>query len=305
MTFPVTIFLKRLSLLLALLLCLPAPGAASQLRPVASVAVAAPRVVPSAFPSDLGEIVYRKNGGSSVQVFIIVNSHRSIGGGNGPDTVQSQVETFRIGEWLIGKEQIALLLPEGYFGRQAGTAPAPGAPVRLGGEELAAELTDTSAFVNAELLLHRNYGIGLQQIEDQSLYWQTRDRLQTGLTGAARLKPGFVAGLEYLQKLRLAAILQNIPEAIEGEYRQGRIASPRAMLTIGMAHLDDLIDYLETGRIQLPVPATEEQEFESLNAELELVRQAMGVTIIVPRTLCASRTPLQMASAETEELPLR
>jgi hypothetical protein len=309
MTVPVTIPLKRLSLLLSLLLCLPASGAASQLRPAAIDAidaVAAPLAVPSAFPSDLGEIVYRKNSESSVQVFIIVNSHRSSGnGGNGPGTVQAQVETFRIGEWLIGKEQVSLLLPEGFFGREATAPPVPGAPVGLNGEELAAELTDTSAFVNAELLLHRNYGIGLQQIEDQTLYRQTRDRLRSGLTGTARLEPGFAAGIDYLQKCRLAAILQNIPEAIAGEYRLGRIATPRAMMTIGMAHLDDLIDYLETGRIQLPVPATEDQGFESLNAELELVRQAMGVTIIVPRTLYDSRTPLQMARVEPEMLPVR
>jgi hypothetical protein len=309
MTFPVTIPLKRLSLLLSLLLCLPASGAASQLRPAAIDtidAVAAPRALPLAFPPDLGEIVYRQNGESSVQIFIIVNSHRSSGtGGNGPGTVQAQVETFRIGEWLIGQEQIALLLPEGFFGREATAPPVPGVPVCLNGEELAAELTDTSAFVNAELLLHRNYGIGLQQIEDLTLYRQTRDRLRTGLTGTARLEPGFAAGLDYLQKRRLAAILQNIPEAIEGEYRLGRIVRPKAMLTIGMAHLPDLIDYLETGRIQLPVPATEDQGFESLNAELELVRQAMGVTIIVPRALCDGRTPLQTARVEPEVNPVR
>jgi len=309
MTVPVTIPLKRLSLLLSLLLCLPASGAARPLRPAATDAidaVAAPLALPSAFPPDLGEIVYRKNGKSSVQVFIIVNSHRSSGTGeNGPGTVQAQVETFRIGEWLIGQEQIALLLPEGFFGREATTPPVPGAPGRLAGEELAAELTDTSAFVNAELLLHRNYGIGLQQIEDRALYRQTRDRLRTGLTGAARLEPGFAAGLDYLQKRRLAAMLQNVPEAIAGEYRLGRIARPKAMLTIGLAHLADLIGYLETGRIQLPVPATEDQGVESLNAELELVRQEMGVTVIVPRTLCDGRTTLQTARVEPEVIPGR
>lgn len=243
------------------------------------------------FPQKFGEIVYQTNADASSQIYIIANGHRSaIRGVNAAHTVQAQVETFRIGEWLINQNRIELLLPEGFFGKME--EPTTGGDTisnLLDGKVLQDALEDTSLFVNAELLLHQNYGIFLDQIEDRSLYLYTREHLRSNLESEGRLSNVVKRDLVYLQKLRTASILQSVPAVIETAYQQGRISSPNAMLTIGLSHLDDIIHFLEVGEISIDALHTITRDFPAMESELELLKKQFGVTVIVPRTLVEQR----------------
>ena len=251
-------------------------------------------------PSEFGEIVYQKNPERPFQVYIIGNSHRSSStGNNGANTVPAQVQTYRIGEWLIRQHHVELLLPEGFFGRR-GSSEILDAAVRLDGPILEETLADTSTFVNADLLLHRQYGVALQQVEDREMYRNVREYLHTGLEKGDNLLPSFGLELEYLQERRSAAILQRIPEAIDSEYRQGNIAQPRAILTIGMAHLDEIIRFLEMGKIDVPAPQIGASGFQAYSEALELLDKEVGVTVIVPRAILDDRGTMYMAKLEPE-----
>jgi len=67
------------------------------------------------------------------------------------------------------------------------------------------------------------------------------------------------------------------------------------MLTIGLAHLADLIRYLQSGQVQIDGLRGQERDLQPLETELELVKQSIGVTVIVPRSLCDLRPEGAMA----------
>lgn len=254
----------------------------------------------SGLPSEFGEIVYQKNPERPVQVYIIGNSHRSSStGDNGVNTIPAQVQTYRIGEWLIRQHQVELLLPEGFFGRK-GRSGILDSAVGLDRSALEETLADTSTFINADLLLHRNYGVGLQQVEDREMYRSVKEYLLSGLKSGDSLLASFGLELEYLQERRSAAILQKIPEVIDNEYRQGNIAQPRAILTIGMAHLDEIIKFIELGKIEIPAPRIGASGFQAYSEALELLDKEIGVTVIVPRAILDDQEIMYMAKLELE-----
>lgn len=237
-------------------------------------------------PEQLGEIVYQTQPATVSKIYIIANGHRSaINGANTDKTLQAQVETFRIGEWLIKQKQVELLLPEGFLGGMGSTKSIDTKKHLFDGETLFNSLADTSHFVNAELLLHENYGIGLEQIEDRKLYHDIRDRLSSSLEPGAQFSFTLNREIAYLQKLRTARILQSAPLVISTAYQQGRIAAPNAMLTIGLSHLEDIISFLESGVINLAGLHTAGVSFPPENTVLELLKSRVGVIVIVPRTL--------------------
>lgn len=251
-----------------------------------------------ALPVELGEIVYQKNSGRPLHLYIIANSHRSSGtGANGNNTVLSQIQTYRIGEWLIRQHQVELLLPEGFFGQAK--AKVRTAAERLDDLGLENILADTSVFMNADLLLRRDYGVALHQVEDQELYRSVREYLVAGWLGGASLHAPFGPEFAYLQERRSAAILQRIPFLINNEYRLGHISRPRAMLTIGMAHLDEILKFLEAGRIEIPAVETGGGNLPAYTEELAHFEKEVGVTVIVPRALLDERALQAVAGLGT------
>ena len=265
------------------------------LLPLAAAAAEVPRL-----PAELGRVVYRQNPASPSQLFIVADSHRSsLTGDNGPVTVQAQLETFRIGAWLIDRRQVALLLPEGFFGSWQQVAVDTARPP-LDEVALRRQLADTSHFVNAELLLHRRFGIALGQVEDHDLYCRAGRQLQTGLEQKALLTPGYATTLDYLQQRRLAAMLQQAPQVVAAAFRQGRIATPRAILTIGMTHLDDLLRILHDGTIRIPTPQPGNSAFPALEEVLRLQQEGCGVAVIVPPVLSSKLPWLQAALPASE-----
>jgi len=181
----------------------------------------------SDLPALYGEVIYRYNEKSPLRLFVIGIGHSdAVTRKNGSRTSRVQAEVYMIGDWLIDREGVQLLLPEGFFSEgpvrvketgltPSGTKTLCGEPADM--EALEAKLADESAFVNAEMLLQAQHPVGLRQVEDSSLYRAAQDCL-LGLTQGARGIQETVllnSRLGYLQERRTAAILQMIPEVIQ------------------------------------------------------------------------------------------
>jgi len=267
--------LLRQGLILVSMACVfAAPAAATGAVPINSPAL----------PAEFGEIIFHREGENLQQVYIIGQSHRSSQTGlNGSDTVRVQSEIYRIGEWLIREKGVGLLLPEGFFQK---TPKVPQAAVNreafsFDNPTLHQKLADTRRFVNADMLLNASYNIRLAQVEDEVLYHNVSALLRqvrsNSLTDTCEL--------ELVQEKRTAAMLQNIPDAVENAFRCGEIDNRKAMFTIGMAHMPELLGYLAQGAIHQPASATSPDGQGDLHASLRLLEQGYGVTVILPRTL--------------------
>ncbi len=257
----------------------------------------------TAFPEQLGTIVYQTEPEASSRIYIIANGHRSaISGANSTDTVQAQIETFRIGEWLIKQNRIELLLPEGFFGERGRPRAIDPDKIPLDNQTLRETLADTSHFINAELLLHEQYGIGLGQVENRQLYRDIRDRLRSRLKAGGEFSFSLNSELAHLQKLRTAYLLQAAPAVTAATYQQGRITAPNAMMTIGLSHLKDIISFLETGKIDFG-QQTEGSASPLQDTGLKRIKEQVGITIVVPRALMANDFTLVTASALANHQP--
>ena len=154
-------------------------------------------------------------------------------------------------------------------------------------EMLEERLSDNKTYVNAEMLLNEYHPLRIRQVEDKGLYDAVRDGLlklvncREGPSHYAIMK----SELDYLQERRTAAMLQKVPEIIEAEFRQGNIKSKKAIFTIGMSHLHNIIRYQNEKRIKIYAPLTASNGSEDYLAELNLLKENFGVSIILPRTL--------------------
>lgn len=103
--------------------------------------------------------------------------------------------------------------------------------------------------------------------------------------------------LDYLQERRTAAMLQNIPDAVEAEIQSGHIQSRKAVFTIGMNHLDETIRYLQEDRISIasPLAGTPAGDYE---ARLLLSDRDYGVTVILPRALLEDKQALHLTKLD-------
>lgn len=304
-------FFQRMRITLRGIFVLAVAAATLNLLPAVSVlAIEAAAQAPSAglaLPAELGEVVFALPGTSDRQIYIIGHSHRSARtGANGAYTIKAQAEVYRIGEWLIRQEDVQLLLPEGFFKRQPAAAASTGgiprgevikAAISLEHQDLVEKLSDTSVFVNADMLLRANYHIQLQQVEDTEIYQAvsrylhlSNDMRDTHLAGLLDVE------LDFLQEIRSAAMLQNIPDAVEFELQMGNIDNRQAMFTVGMAHVDEIIRFLRAGRIDLAPPALTFASYQEHQAMLRLIEEGYGVTVILPRSLIDNQEALRLAN---------
>ncbi|RJX21592.1 MAG: hypothetical protein C4563_04585 [Desulfobulbus sp.] len=249
-------------------------------------------------PGQYGAIIYRINEQSPGQLFIVGISHRDAESlSNHYDTAQAQLEIFRIGEWLHKNLDLELLLPEGYFTgeKRVSVRDSHAVTGEVDTDLLYARLADDSCFVNAEMLLMAQYGMHAAQVEDRNIYESVCNCLGeltrkncTMMQMEAKLDE-----LQYLQEIRTARMLQEIPSAIEAELRAGTIRNPYAMLTIGLNHLHDIIRYLQKNTIMITPPERGDKRMERYTAELAQLRKGYGITVIIPRTLADDQQLLQ------------
>jgi hypothetical protein len=234
-------------------------------------------------------------------------SHRdSLTRKNGDYTSRVQAEVYKIGEWLIHNRELQLLLPEGYFADKGGKIKKENVKARLvkrsdcpdpfDMDALEDILSDNKTFVNAEMLLRDNHLLRIRQIEDPNLY----EAVGKGISELIDRQKNscdyllLKSELDYLQERRTAAILQRIPEIVNAEFRQGNIKGRRAMLTIGLFHVHQIIRYLNNHKIAVYSPLHRMDKGENYIADLNLEKENFGVTIILPRALADDQKILRI-----------
>ncbi len=272
----------------------------TSVSPAVSLDSAPHSAIDQILPNEYGRVVYQKNQHAKNQIFIIGQSHRSgANGKNGQHTVQTQMEIYRIGEWLIRQKNVEILLPEGFF--QRGTVQndaqdrplANYAPGTLNSERLRSLLQETRRFVSADTLLSAQYPIRLGQVEDEELY-QTVSRLMQKLGNQNEdLNRAFFSELDDYQKKRTAIMLQNIPFAVESVFQKGDIENKHAIFTIGMAHIADIIEsfHVKNGKSAGNDPLLSSPAFDLLD-------EGYGVTVILPNSLVEDDKVMRLARLE-------
>jgi hypothetical protein len=251
-----------------------------------------------------GKVVFHRGGHADKHIYILGQNHRSpLTGGNGDKTLRSQMEIYRIGEWLIRNRQVELLLPEGFFGQSAQKERTPDLPSATAGGErilhksiddavLGDQLSDSRTFANAATLLKSNYGIQLGQAEDKGLYGVVADSIRQMSSQEGKIDSELLTRLNCFQERRTAAMLQTIPVVVEREFQAGNIQDKNAIFIIGMAHIAEIIQFLEEESIVL-TPAREEM-VRSAPCELALLRENYSVTVILPHSLTGDKEILRL-----------
>lgn len=258
----------------------------------------------SGLSPERGEVVFSCNQRSPNQIYIIGMSHRdTLTHANGSNTVKSQIEIYRIGEWLIQKEGLELLLPEGFFLSESSfekkealktAASENGTRVSFDTKTLEEKLGKEDAYINAEMLLMQSHSIKTRQVEDLNLYNAAREKINLlEKYGDDTYESLFIkSGLDYLQERRSAAMLQKIPEVIDSEYRAGRIKNKKAIFTIGLSHISGIIKYLKQNKIEIYSPAF--SSYDDYLSGVKLLENDFGVTIIIPRSIADNRELLKL-----------
>ena len=257
-----------------------------------------------AVPSQYGEVIYRINEESPNQIFIIGLSHRdSLTCLNGDITSRVQAEVFKIGDWLIHNQGLGLLLPEGFFKststkiekKNISAAERENSCASFDMKVLEKRLSGNKVYVNAEMLLKETHPIRLRQVEDKPLYDAVRANiLKLASQGPACDYSLVNSELEYLQERRTAAMLQKIPEIVNDEFQQGNIRSRKAIFTVGLYHIHEIILFLNENRIVIHAPKPASVGTKDYAAELNLGKGNFGITVILPSILTKDQKILEI-----------
>lgn len=256
-------------------------------------------------PAQYGEIIYRFNERNPNQIFIIGIGHRdALTCLNGDKTSRVQAEIYKIGDWLIHNQKVELVLPEGFFKNPSAKIEKKNIDIlerenscaSIDMAALEKRLSDNKIYVNAEMLLKENHSLRLRQIEDEALYKAVTNHLfklascRDDSADYSRLN----SEIEFLQEKRAAAMLQKIPRIVNDEFQQGNIRNKKAIFTIGMFHLHNIINYLNEKRIRIPAPLPASNESRANMGELNLQKENFGVSIILPRALVDDQKTLEI-----------
>lgn len=249
-------------------------------------------------------VIYQINPESPNQLYIIGLSHRdSLTYLNGDHTSKIQAEVYKIGDWLIHQQGLELLLPEGFFKSTSAkrevkkiSAPDPRDSCALWDmKALEERLSDESTYVNAEMLLKETHALRLAQVEDKALYDAMRKELIKlvdcrNAGDYAVLK----SNVEYLNERRTATMLQKIPEIVNGQFQQGSIKNRKAILTVGLYHLHEIIGYLNEDKISIRAPRSAPDKGKGYSSDVNLLKEHFGVTVILPKTLLDDQKVLEI-----------
>jgi hypothetical protein len=256
-------------------------------------------------PPEYGKLIYQIDEKSPNQLFIIALGHRdTLTCLNGDNTSRIQAEVYKIGDWLIHDEDLGLLLPEGFF-KSASTKvekKSINAPSTLSNcalldmKALEERLSVNTAYVNAEMLLKETHPLRLRQVEDKELYDAVRSNLVKLISCGedSRDYSLLKSKLDYLQEKRTAAMLQKIPGIIDDEFQRGNIKSRKAIFTVGMYHLHEIIRYLNGNRITIDAPQPDPNGRAVYNSEVNLLKEHFGVSVILPTTLASDQKVLKI-----------
>jgi len=255
-------------------------------------------------PEDYGEVVCRYNEKSPNQLYVIGIAHRdSLTRSNGSRTPRIQAEVYKIGEWLIRNQGVELLLPEGFFTtnskkpaeKRARGGSFPTAPGQENIEFLEQRLSDDRQFVNAEMLLKEHFPLLLRQVEDRDLYQTVSENIRLLVESKGSMEKNFLirSELDYHQKKRVGTMLQKIPGIVNEEFRERHIGNKKALFTIGLSHIPDIIRYLEERKITVLSPLFTQAKYEDYVDELNLAKEDFGISVIIPKTLVSDHEAMK------------
>jgi len=255
-------------------------------------------------PDDYGKVVCRYNEKSPNQLYIIGMRHRdTLTRSNESLTPRIQAEVYKIGEWLIQNQGVELLLPEGFFkegskqigGKKVQVKRVPISPEGMNIEFLEQRFSDDSKFINAEMLLRKNFSLPLKQVEDRDLYQIVYENIRLLVDSNENMEKSFLirSDLDYHQKKRVGTMLQKIPGIVNEEFREGHIDDKKALFTIGLSHIPDILKYLEERKITVLSPLFTPVKYEDYIDELNLAKENFGISVILPRTLINDREAMQ------------
>jgi hypothetical protein len=154
-------------------------------------------------------------------------------------------------------------------------------------------LSDNKVYINAEMLLKETHRIRLRQVEDKPLY----DAVRASIVKLASRSPDHAAvnsELEYLQERRTAAMLQKIPGIVNEEFEHGDIKNRKALFTVGLYHIHEIIRFLNEKGIKIQSAKPVSVGFKDYTADLSLQKENFGITIILPSTLAKDARILQI-----------
>ncbi len=216
-----------------------------------------------------------------------------------------QAEIYKIGDWLVHHQGLELLLPEGFFSKK---------PTKVGEEKIdltgleknkcigssdikaiEERLADDRAFANAEMLLNENHQMRLKQVEDEKFYEAARAGILK-MVGKGSDSCDFItvkSELDYLQDRRTAGMLQRIPIIVDDEFQQGNIKARKAIFTIGISHLNKIVQYMNERKIRIYSPLSSNKN-ENYISDLNLQKENFGISIIIPRTLANDQKVLMI-----------
>jgi hypothetical protein len=146
------------------------------------------------------------------------------------------------------------------------------------------------------MLLKENHSLRLRQVEDETLYFAAREGILK-LANADKRSPKYPAlksELDYLQARRTAAMLQRIPDRVDEEFRRGTIRTRKALFTIGLSHVTEIIQYLSESKIRITAPPSISGKGENGFSDLNLHKKDFAVSIIIPRTLADDKAQLTL-----------
>lgn len=254
-------------------------------------------------PAEFGQVIYSFNGQNPNQIYIVGMSHRdALSGKNGANTARTQAELYKIGEWLIRNKGVELLLPEGFFSANANKQVGKAAyqpvdpPMEM---EKIEELLQAEKYFNAESFLKEVYPLWLDQVEDRELYYSVKEGLNRLSLCENPVEFAYEkAELDYLQEMRTAKMLQNIPDAVEQEFSAGNIREKKALFTTGLAHLNAIIKYFNQSRIQIHAPLFARPGEYDVDSGLKLIDRNFGVTVIIPKSLMAQKDVFAMSALQ-------
>jgi hypothetical protein len=89
-------------------------------------------------------------------------------------------------------------------------------------------------------------------------------------------------------------MLQRIPRIIQAEFQEGNIKAQKAIFTIGLSHLPQIIRSLEENKVWIYSPQVGKDENKDCAADLNLKKENFGVSIFLPPTLAGDRKTLKM-----------
>jgi len=269
------------------------------------------KAIPNPF-EPYGRIVYQTRPEAPNQIYVVGQWHEHpITKAVTPEVIRVQSEIFRIGERMVKKRSLELILLEGIFEgesqevRNENVRKIRGALQKEGLLESMHTFDDTTlerlidirkkGIINAQggYWLAIAYGLTIQGADDADLH---RLELQTiggkyrvsGLSGVVRTAAGkviqeFVAIDDYLNQLRTAYTLLNTPRIIEQEYAAKRIKQRKALMVIGAEHIPDCIEFVKNDHARCIPPSS--SKAPPLDQPLGYAAAGYGVTIIMPRTV--------------------